>query len=88
MLDLTKCPNEQLMTSWWTSRQSLAQWTALQLKACLYTMGSEGVLARATSAPENEAVLAAAADEAEADHASLCALLHWEATSSSAMLCR
>ena len=41
---------------------------------------SEGVLGRDASTMDDEVALAAAADEAEADHASLCALLDWESS--------
>jgi hypothetical protein len=46
-------------------------------------MDSEGVLGQAASTvdEEAEAALAAAADEAEEDHASLRALLDWESSS-------
>jgi hypothetical protein len=48
-------------------------------------LASEGVLASEPAGTDDDAVLAAAADEAEADHASLAALLDWEVTSSSAL---
>jgi hypothetical protein len=47
------------------------------------TLHSEGVFAWDQPATDEQAVLAAA-DEAEADYTSLCALLQWEAASSSA----
>ena len=47
-------------------------------------LASEGVLASEPAGTDDDAVLAAAADEAEADHASLAALLDWELCSSAA----
>lgn len=48
-------------------------------------LASEGVLASDPPGMDDDAVLAAAADEAEADHASLAALLEWETNSSSSL---